>query len=90
MSVIHFPEQQQFIYVTENNEKAGRLAYRIINESKIDAYTTKVEEAFQGKGIAAALYNALIEFAQQQQLKIKPSCHYIEKKMERSHPELIA
>lgn len=53
-------------------------------------YSTRVDDAFQGKGIAGELYNALIAFAQEKGLKIKPSCSYIEVKMQRSHRDLIA
>lgn len=90
MPIIHQPETQQFIYLTDDNIQAGRLAYRYLSEQKIDAYTTRVADEFQGKGIAGELYNALIDFAVAENLKIKPSCSYIEKRMERSHSELRA
>lgn len=90
MPVIHQPNEQQFIYLTEEGIQAGRLAYRYLSEQKIDAYTTRVAEAFQGKGIAGELYQALIEFVIANRLKIKPSCSYIEKRMERANPELMA
>lgn len=54
-----------FEYFTENNLKAGTLRYRYIKENVIDAYSTRVDDAFQGKGIAGELYNALIAFAQE-------------------------
>ncbi|AKA11939.1 acetyltransferase [Mannheimia haemolytica] len=79
-----------FEYFTENNLKAGTLRYRYIKENVIDAYSTRVDDAFQGKGIAGELYNALIAFAQEKGLKIKLSCSYIEVKMQRSHRDLIA
>lgn len=89
MPVIHQAEQQQFIYFTEENIQAGRLAYRYLSAQHIDVYTTRVADEFQGKGIAGELYNALIAFAQAENLKIKPSCSYIEKRMARSHSDLI-
>lgn len=89
MPIIHQQDTQQFIYLTDNNIQAGRLAYRFLSEQKIDAYTTRVADEFQGKGIAGELYKALIEFAVAENLKIKPSCSYIEKRMERAHPELM-
>lgn len=79
-----------FEYVDENGVKAGKLRYRYTKENVIDAYSTRVDEAFQGKGIAGELYNALIVFAQENELKIKPSCSYIEVKMQRSHQDLMA
>lgn len=80
----------EFAYIDESGVKAGTLRYRYIKENVIDAYTTRVDEAFQGKGIAGELYNALIAFAQEKALKIKPSCSYIDVKMQRSHRDLIA
>ncbi|MFA9489267.1 MULTISPECIES: GNAT family N-acetyltransferase [unclassified Mannheimia] len=86
----HNLENFEFAYFTENNVKAGILRYRYIKDNVIDAYTTRVDEAFQGKGIAGELYNALIAFAQEKGLKVKPSCSYIDVKMQRSHRDLIA
>lgn len=85
----HNLDNFEFEYITETGVKAGKLRYRYIKDNMIDAYTTKVDEAFQGKGIAGELYNALIAFAQENNLKIKPSCSYIDVKMQRSHRELI-
>lgn len=90
MPIIHQQDTTQFIYLTDENIQAGRLAYRYLSEQKIDVYTTRVADEFQGKGIAGELYHALIAFAQAENLKIKPSCSYIEKRMERANPELIA
>ncbi|RGE48777.1 hypothetical protein MHD_02185 [Mannheimia granulomatis] len=86
----HNLENLEFEYFDENGVKAGKLRYRYIKENVIDAYTTRVDEAFQGKGIAGELYNALMAFAVENNLKIKPSCSYIEVKMQRSHRDLIA
>lgn len=85
----HNLDNVEFEYVAENGVKVGSLRYRYIKENVIDAYTTKVDESFQGKGIAGELYNALIAFAQENQLKIKPSCSYIDVKMQRSNRDLI-
>ncbi|WP_373778305.1 GNAT family N-acetyltransferase [Glaesserella sp.] len=90
MAIIHHTAQHRFVYIDEDGTQAGELDYRYLSERKIDAYHTGVDPAFRGKGIAGKLYDALIEFTQQQNLKIKPSCSYIEIRMERSHPELIA
>lgn len=90
MKIEHYPEQQLFVYLNEVGQQAGRLRYRFISADKIDVFSTVVEPAFQGKGIAGELYLAMITFVQQHQLRVKPSCSYIEKRIERSHPNLIA
>ncbi|MGX2974097.1 GNAT family N-acetyltransferase [Ursidibacter arcticus] len=87
--MIHEKLLCQFIYKIDGQSK-GKLTYRYISVNKIDAYSTQVKPEFRGKGIAEGLYNALIDFAKQQQLKIKPSCSYIEKRMERNNQDLIA
>lgn len=89
MSIIHHKAEQQFIFMLDDLV-AGKLLYRYLSEQKIDAFHTKVDKAFQGKGIAGELYLALIDFAKEENLKIKPSCSYIEKRMLKSHPEFIA
>lgn len=90
MPIIHENTAQQFHFITDNQFIAGKLAYRYLSDNHIDVFSTRVDNAFQGQGIAGELYNALIEFAVQQQLKITPSCSYIATKMARSHPELRA
>lgn len=89
MQIIHNAEQGEFCYF-ENEVKMGKLRYRYIKDDVIDVFSTKVDEAFQGKGIAGQLYLAVIEFAKEHQLKIKPSCSYIDVKMQRNNPDLIA
>ena len=88
MPIIHNEEQGEFSYF-EGEVKMGKLRYHYIKDDVIDVFTTKVDEAFQGKGIAGELYSAVIEFAKQNQLKIKPSCSYIDIKMQRNDPDLI-
>lgn len=90
MAIIHDQTNQQFLFNTDDQLTLGKLRYRYLSETKIDAFSTRVDENVQGQGIAGQLYNALIEFAEQQQLKIKPSCRYIEVKMARHHSHLMA
>ena len=45
---------------------------------------------YQGQGIAGELYQALMAFVEQEGLRVKPSCSYIEVKMRRSHPQWMA
>ena len=89
MPIIHNEEQGEGSYL-EGKVKMGKLRYRYIKDDVIDVFTPKVDEAFQGKGIAGKLYSAVIEFAKQNRLKIKPSCSYIDIKMQRNDPDLIA
>ncbi|WGE32698.1 N-acetyltransferase [Actinobacillus genomosp. 2] len=90
MQIIHDKENFEIAYIDQNHQKMGRLRYRYLSDSVIDVFTTKVDPEFQGKGIAGELYKAVIAFAEQNHLKIKPSCSYIDVKMQRTHKDLIA
>ncbi|QGM80532.1 GNAT family N-acetyltransferase [Otariodibacter oris] len=90
MYVLHDKENHRFIFQTEQKKLIGELAYQYVSDKVINAYHTEVDVNHQGEGIAGKLYNALIEFAEQNQLKIHPSCSYVEKRMIRSHSQLIA
>ncbi|WGE90192.1 GNAT family N-acetyltransferase [Actinobacillus arthritidis] len=90
MQIIHDKENFEIAYIDQNHQKMGRLRYRYLSDSVIDVFTTKVEAEFQGKGIAGELYKAVIAFAEQNHLKIKPSCSYIDVKMQRTHKDLMA
>lgn len=89
MTIIHNSELGKFSYLDEDNQEIGKLFYRQIDERKIDAFSTQVAPQAQGKGVAGELYKALIAFAQEHHLKIKPSCSYIAVKMQREQSELM-
>lgn len=50
------------------------------------AHHTQVPEAAEGRGIAAAVVAALMDFAEQNALKVAPACSYVRHYMQR-HPE---
>jgi predicted GNAT family acetyltransferase len=50
------------------------------------AYHTQVPRAFEGRGIAAALVSALLDYADRSGLKVEPACSYVRTYMRR-HPE---
>jgi uncharacterized protein len=47
---------------------------------------TEVPPAFQGLGVAASLVKAALDWAREQQLRVRPSCSYVATYMRR-HPE---
>ena len=63
------------------------LVYKLIN-SVMDIIEVQVNEAHRGQGIAAELCKAAIEFAEQHNYKIAPSCDYVRNKFLPEHPEL--
>lgn len=60
----------------------GILTYSYIDNETILADHTYITPQFRSKGIAGELFNFLIDFAQENNLKIKSTCSYISKKFE--------
>ena len=80
-----YEERKLRLIDEENNEDIGYISF----DRKKDAIviiSTVVYEKYQGKGMASALIKEILEYAKNNNLKIKPLCsfvvHYIEK-----HPE---
>ena len=69
----------------ENDEDFGFISFET-KDDVIIIISTVINEKYQGKGMASALINELLEYAKNNNLKVKPLCsfviHYIEK-----HPE---
>lgn len=76
INVVHDEEQHYFKVNIDNH--CAYLAYAELPSGAIDVYRTFVPEELRGKGIAAELAKAVIDFADGQQLKIIPSCSYME------------
>jgi len=84
-------------YQVDHNEIKSRFEAIINNEVSIVNYTqsengnlmithTRVPRELEGQGIAAALTEAILEYAKQQSLKVQPLCSYTKAYIER-HPE---
>ncbi|MCI5839359.1 MAG: GNAT family N-acetyltransferase [Peptoniphilaceae bacterium] len=73
------------IEAKENEKTIGYVVFEEY-EDYIDVYHTFVDIKLRGKGIANELFNKTIEFANEKNKKILPSCSYFRKKFE-DHPE---
>lgn len=69
-----------YIGEDERNPKAV-LDYRDKGPGVIEAYHTLVNEELEGQGVAGKLFEELIKYAKKENLKIIPTCSYIERKM---------
>lgn len=65
----------------------GYIKYEWSKNGNIKATGTFIDEAHRGKNLGQQLFYELLEFAQQNDVKIYPICPYIIKQFER-HPEL--
>ena len=63
----------------------ARADYRI-DGRVMQLFHTEVPVAFEGRGIAASLVRAAIEYARQNGLKVLPACSYVRAYLRR-HPE---
>ena len=62
------------------------LAYAAAGSGLVELYSTYVPPADRGRGIAARLVQAAVEYARAEGLRIIPSCWYVAQWM-RAHPE---
>ncbi|XP_059901138.1 protein NATD1-like [Gadus macrocephalus] len=58
------------------------LRYKFMNEKQVDLMSTHVSESLRGKGIAALLSKAALDFLAEDDLKAHISCWYIKKYIE--------
>ena len=59
------------------------LSYMDLGKQTIDIYRTFVPDGLRGRGLAAALTEQALRFAEDQGYTVIPSCSYVERYMER-------
>ena len=59
------------------------LSYMDLGKQTIDIYRTFVPDALRGRGVAAALTEQALQYAEDKGYKVIPSCSYVERYMER-------
>ena len=85
MQVQHNVEASRFETTVE-----GQLCvcqYRVFGKTMMLTHTG-VPQALRGRGIAAALVQAALDYARATDLKVRPDCSYAESYMQR-HPETL-
>ena len=63
-------EQGTFFVLDERQQCVAKLTYFFIDDHTINANHTYVSETLRGQGVADKLYQALITFIQENQLKL--------------------
>lgn len=67
--------------VRDGEQVMGVLEYDMPSPNVLRALHTETKEGFEGKGVGTALFNGMIEHAQEHNLKIDPQCEFIKGKM---------
>jgi len=87
--VIHEKDNERFIIYTEDKE--AFVEYRMKN-NEMDVYHTYTHPSLRGKGLAAQVVRAAFEYAKENNLKVVPTCSYVQAFVRRykEYRELIA
>jgi predicted GNAT family acetyltransferase len=87
MKVAHEPAASRF--VAQLPEGAAVLIYRMKSDRIMDVLSTHVPEAARGQGVGAGLVAAALAHARDHELRVIPTCWYVETWVGR-HPEYRA
>jgi predicted GNAT family acetyltransferase len=83
-AVDHDPTAHRF--TAKVSSGTAVLSYAQAGPGVLDLYSTYVPSADRGKGVAARLVETAIDYARSENLRIIPSCWYVNVWMQR-HPE---
>jgi len=72
---IHEKENERFVIYTEGNEVY--VEYTMTGK-EINLYHTYTHPALRGKGLAAQVVRAALEFAKENNLRVIPTCSYVQ------------
>ena len=82
LAVHHDPVTHQF--AVEIQGLRAYLVYMDLGKRTLDFYRTFVPEALRGKGVAATLVGAALDYAKREGYMVIPSCSYVERYLHRS------
>ncbi len=75
--------QRGAFYIDENGEWIAELTY-IKNDSTMTIDHTEIDEKLRGEGIGQDMVKAAVEYARENDLKIKADCPYAKKVIDRT------
>ncbi|MFB2539176.1 MULTISPECIES: GNAT family N-acetyltransferase [unclassified Acinetobacter] len=88
MTIQHRDELVNGVFFIEHESKrTAEMTYQYRDQHTIVVDHTWVDDSLRGQGVAKRLFDALVTFAQDKQLKVIPICSYVVTMFER-HPEL--
>ncbi|CAB1220860.1 GNAT family N-acetyltransferase [Acinetobacter bouvetii] len=71
-------QKGEFFSADHSGKRIAEISYVWRNENIIVADHTWVDDSLRGQGAARKLLDVLVEFAREKQLKIIPTCSYVE------------
>lgn len=82
----------EFYLDNEQGKRIAEISYVWSGEQKIIANHTWVDDSLRGQGMARQLLDVLVDFARKKQLKIVPTCSYVEVmfRREKSFSDVVA
>ncbi len=89
---INHSNKGEFFLENEQGQRIAEISYVWSGEHKIIADHTWVDDSLRGKGMARQLLDTLVEFAREKQLKIVPTCSYVDVmfRREQSFADVVA
>ncbi|WP_271407817.1 GNAT family N-acetyltransferase [Pseudomonas sp. Q1-7] len=81
LSIHHDQAGHQFETTVDGHR--AYLAYMDLGKQTLDIYRTFVPNVLRGRGIAAALTESALEYAEDHGYTVIPSCSYVERYIER-------
>lgn len=82
VNIVHDTSAHYFKVEIDNH--CAYLVYANIDDKTIDLYRTFVPDSMRGMGIAAKLTQSALDYAEQQDFKVIPTCSYVEKYMQKN------
>jgi predicted GNAT family acetyltransferase len=76
MEVIHDKKQQKFYTLHEGKE--SYTLYRSADSSIMNFYRTYVPPEQRNRGLASKVVRAALQYAEENNLRVTPSCSYVE------------
>ncbi len=63
-------------YLQDGDTEAGEIVFSKVSDGIISIDHTRVNKEYQGQGLAGKLLNAMLDFADLENLQIVPVCEY--------------
>lgn len=77
MQIIHDCAKNTFWLLNDEQQKIGEITYYKKDNNTLCASHTGVDPAYQGRGLAMRLVEALVAYATECDAKILPHCSYV-------------